>query len=647
MRYSRQEKLVNQEVLKKTKVAVVGVGGLGCPVSTYLALAGVGTIFLIDNDKIELSNLNRQFLFTEKDIGKKKIDVAKKKLEEINPEINIKIFDEINAKSLKVDLILDCLDNWKSRQLLWDKAFTLSKPVVHGAVEGWKGQVAVLLKKEDAVFFQNKKFSKAEKKENNEVVGAIAGLTGSRMALEVLDFLQGVRASKLLRITEKGTEIFPIGVKSKLKYTHAMIRFSEIWLKTTPTRKKMLKLMRNNIQEKIRLKAKQEAARIVVPYNDSFEKLSNVFGVKSFSPCVKVNLTTLEEGFRKYSESVLYPGLKFRVTVKRMIKSGNKTSQQLQVDLGAIAYETGAKVNLTKFDVNIEVEIHKDFAFIFHERMNGPGGFPYGSQGRALCLFSGGIDSPVAAWMVARRGASLDFIFINPLGPALEAKVLGVFSSLKKWIPDSKLRVVDVSKEIEEIRNQVNEGNRQTILKRFMYKVSEKVSRGKPLVTGESLGQVSSQTLKSLTVIQQSIKSLILRPLIGMDKDEIVKLARMIGSFEKSSQLSEYCSLESHSNANPELLEIIQEEKKLDFDYVEIISRIREAKAGEVDISPPDGKFEIVKIWEGIPELEKEKKYLFICKSGNMSDEMALKARKQGFEVYSLDLKQAKKKKFI
>jgi len=294
------------------------------------------------------------------------------------------------------------------------------------------------------------------------------------------------------------------------------------------------------------------------------------------------------------------------------------------------------------------VEIHRDGAYLFTRRIPGPGGMPYGSEGKVLALFSGGIDSPVAAWMMARRGAAVEFLFLNPLGPVLESRVHAVFTSISRWFPGARLHVIDIGDEVEEIRSNVREGSRQTVYKRFMYRVAQEVAQGlgcSAIVTGESLGQVSSQTLQGLSVIDGAVGTPVFRPLIGMDKDEIVSLARRIGSFDKSSGIKEFCSVESHSNASPRVEEIEREEKKLDFDYSSIASQIRKARPVTVELgSPPEGDFVVVKLWEGIPKLRHGKKYLFVCKSGNRSAEEALRARKAGFEAYSMDYRTALKK---
>ena len=629
MRYARQKKLVDQKKLSGSTAAVVGLGGLGNPAATYLALAGVNLV-LIDNDVVEESNLNRQFLFTEKDVGKKKIEAAARRLKEMNPGISIRTFREFSRKALEgVDVTLDCLDNWESRERLWDAAC----PVIHGGAGEFFGQVAVFMNRGDSEPFRNKKGKQGQ------IVGAAAGVVGSRMAMEAIKLLSGRGGKKLLTLGQP------------LSYDCIIIRFSEIWLKSPVTRRKMIGIFKDNVSRAIGQEVGFEDARLVTAYSPrAVSGLARVFGVKSFSPVFKFRLSELSEGVRKLSRKILSPGKSFKIDARRTVKVG-KTSMELQKELGAIAAGTGARVDLSSPDITIGVEVHKDHAYVFLERIPGPGGMPLGVEGRALALFSGGIDSPVAAWMVARRGASVEALFLNPLGPALESKVSAVFKALEEWMPGSKLHVIDVSKEMDEIRGCVREGFRQTVYKRFIYRVAEELAKqrgGLFVVTGESLGQVSSQTLQSLHVIEGASGIPVLRPLIGMDKEEITRLARKIGTYGASSSIPEFCSMESHSNASPRIGDVLREERKLDFDYPGIAARIREASRTGIDLSPPGGrKLTVVRVWEGVPELQKNKEYLFVCKSGNVADEEALKAREMGFTAFSLSHRKARKKGLI
>lgn len=641
MRYLRQKSLVDQEKISKACVAVVGVGGLGNPASVYLAGLGVGKIILIDNDVIEKTNLNRQFLFSDRDVGTKKVVAAKKAIERFNPEVNVDTSETFNKKILlNADVILDCLDSWESRKKLWETAFSLGKPIIHGGTGKFSGQVAVMFSKEDAFSLENKKESE------KLVIGPVAGMVGSRMALECLNIIEGLQAPKIVLFEKGVVNEYPLkSAGGKPEYTHTLVRFSEIWLKSPSTRNKMMGRLAGNICRAMKAKPEKEMARIVLR---GVHDLSRIFGVKSFSPCFKVPNGRLESFFAEYSSKLLRPGMKFRVTARRSAKVGEKTSMELQKSLGEIAFRTGASVDLKNFDVNLEVEVHSEYTYVFHEKFEGPGGFPSGSQGRGLVLFSGGIDSPVAGWLMARKGMNLDFIFVNILGPALESKVKKVFSSLGEWLPGSELFVVDAVKNAESIRSQVREGLRQIVYKRMIYRIAEKFCTERKIpviITGESLGQVSSQTAKSLACIEKAVNIPVMRPLIGMDKEEITAIAEKIGTYKYSSAIPEFCSMEDHSNASPSGFEVDQEEKNISVDFSGTTAR--KARNQKFDLEPKERDYEVVLMWKALPVLKKGKKYLFVCKSGNKSAEEAVKARKAGFEAYSIDYRQAKKKGFI
>jgi len=199
-RYDRQIMIFGkegQEKLKRAKVAVVGVGGLGSPVAYYLAAAGIGTLLLIDEQKPELSNLNRQILHWEEDIGRPKPLSAKWKLERFNSDIRIETFvGKLTAENIEevlegVDVIVDCLDNFETRFLLDDYSQKKGVPLVHGAVEGTFGQVTTIVPgktKSLREIFPNVK----EKKGKFPIIGAAAGVIGSIQAMEVIKLLTGL-----------------------------------------------------------------------------------------------------------------------------------------------------------------------------------------------------------------------------------------------------------------------------------------------------------------------------------------------------------------------------------------------------------------------------------------------------------------------
>jgi len=189
LRYSRQRELVSQDNLKNSSVLIAGVGGLGSFSAIYLALAGVGNIIIVDNDIVEESNLNRQVLYKEMDIGKKKVFVAKMRLEELNPDVKVtaieKKIDENFKISQKIDVVVDGLDNYEARIALENFALNRHIPYVFGAVEGYMGMVTFI----DDTTKRLENFMQDFKFKNVQVLAATAAFTASIQVMEVLKYL--------------------------------------------------------------------------------------------------------------------------------------------------------------------------------------------------------------------------------------------------------------------------------------------------------------------------------------------------------------------------------------------------------------------------------------------------------------------------
>ena len=344
-----------------------------------------------------------------------------------------------------------------------------------------------------------------------------------------------------------------------------IVRVGEIWTKSEVTRRWMMGLLKRQVERISGKRARVGRGRIYVDGGEELAKrLSRVFGVTSTSPAIS---TERELGLIKRAVEELSSGLKgtFAVRVQRSYKGFPLTSPELAKILGAHVVKMGLKVDLDNPDHLIEVEI-SDKAYVFTSRFEGPGGLPYGSQGKGLVLFSGGIDSPVASWMMAKRGLSLEFLFLSPGFPDVEESVREVHEYLKReWYLEGELHIVraqDLFLNLPKVR----EGYRQVVFKRALYRVASRLAEmvgAEALVTGESLGQVSSQTLRNLRVIEGASSLPVLRPLVGMDKEEITRLARKIGTYDLSIRVREICSMERHSNASTRLEDVIKEEEKV------------------------------------------------------------------------------------
>ena len=233
------------------------------------------------------------------------------------------------------------------------------------------------------------------------------------------------------------------------------------------------------------------------------------------------------------------------------------------------------RVDVHNPDVVVTVEVRDFGAYIHAVREPGAGGMPYGSNGRACLLLSGGIDSPVAGYMMAKRGLKLTGIhFFSPpyTGERAKQKVVQLAKELQAYCPGMKLHVVHFTEAQEAIRDACKEEFFTVIMRRMMMRVAYelmKKTRSSALITGESLGQVASQTVDALQLTDSVTNALVLRPLIGMDKDEIVQISRKIGTFETSIQPYEDCCTvftPKHPKTRPTLQDILREEEKLDIE---------------------------------------------------------------------------------
>ena len=289
-------------------------------------------------------------------------------------------------------------------------------------------------------------------------------------------------------------------------------------------------------------------------------RLQKVFGIAYFCPAfAKTGLKELKERgpaeeFLKNLADEIWANVEnknfasFKIDTKRGRKDFPLTSQEVNQYLGALIWEKSkAKVDLEHPALTIFVELIEDFAFVYFEKIKGPGGLPAGSAGKVVALISSGIDSPVASYELMKRGAEVIFVHFHsyPTTSLLsQENVKKIVKILSQYQPDSKLYLVpflDIQKEITA-KLPLNLGI--IFYRRAMFKIAQKIAeqeKAKALVTGESLGQVASQTLDNILVIDEASTLPIFRPLIGRDKEEIIALAKKIGTFELSILPYEDC----------------------------------------------------------------------------------------------------------
>ena len=309
----------------------------------------------------------------------------------------------------------------------------------------------------------------------------------------------------------------------------------------------------------------------------AWEAMKKVFGVVGLSrarSCEK-DKDAILAACREYLDSQLHSAKTFKVETKRADKTFPMTSIQVSQYVGGELHEAydNLEVDVHHPELTVYVEIRDYAAFVHADPEPGAGGLPVGINGRAVSLLSGGIDSPVASWMIAKRGVALEMVhfFSYPYtSPEAKEKVLELARLLTPWCGRLTVHVVPFTAIQEELRRSCPEELFTVIMRRFMMRIAQEVARrcgAKALVTGECLGQVASQTMDAMLVTGAVVDLPILRPVVGMDKEEIVQIARKIGTFETSILPYEDCCTvftPRHPRLRPLPGEVEFAEEKLD-----------------------------------------------------------------------------------
>ena len=404
--------------------------------------------------------------------------------------------------------------------------------------------------------------------------------------------------------------------------------------------------------------------------------LARVFGISSISRVERTVPAELDAivraGEELYRERV--QGKRFAVRARR---NGTHPfgSRDVEVQLGAALLPHAAGVDLTSPEVTVQVEVRDRDAFLFSERSEAAGGLPVGVQGKALALLSGGYDSAVSAWLTLKRGVALDYVFCNLGGDAYERAVLHVAKFLAdEWSFGSapKLHVIDFGPPLDELRAQARQSYWQVVLKRLMYRAAEQVAGytgAEALVTGEAIGQVSSQTLVNLRAIESVATLPVFRPLLGFDKPEIIERARFIGTASLSEQVKEYCAIAPGKPVTAASIERVDaEENKLDLSVIDVAVRgrkvldLRSLQPADL-VAPylfatdvpenavvidcrPKAQFRAWHLkgaehreeWEILRDfrkLDRDRTYILYCAHGIQTAYIAEKMQRAGYEAYS------------
>lgn len=302
------------------------------------------------------------------------------------------------------------------------------------------------------------------------------------------------------------------------------------------------------------------------------ERLGRVFGIASFSPAwsCRPDMKAIEA---KSVDAMKGRKGSFRASAVRSWKQFKTGSTGVNERVGAaIVRKYGLKVNLSKPKTNLAIEILPDMALLYTEKMEGPGGLPVGVSGKVVCLLSGGIDSPVAGILMMKRGCEVEFVhFQNEVAGGL-GKMGQMMKALEAYQPGSAVHVVPFRKLQNEVIAKVKADYRMLVYRRFMFRMAERLAarfRAKALVTGESVGQVASQTLDNMQAIEDVATIPVLRPLVGMDKKDIIKLAEAYGTYAISIKPHDDCCsfmIAAHPQTRARVKDVDRVERGMDIE---------------------------------------------------------------------------------
>ena len=325
----------------------------------------------------------------------------------------------------------------------------------------------------------------------------------------------------------------------------------------------------------------------------AIEKIKKVFGITQISPAYRTE-KDMDEIYKTAAEKfggLLSGAATFKVEAKRADKSFPLTSPQIAAETGGFLLSKfpHLKVDVKHPEITVNVDIRERSAFLYSEKIRGAGGLPTGTSGKASLLLSGGIDSPVAGWLMAKRGLQLESInfFSYPYtSQRAKDKVRALNEILESYAGHMPLHIVPFTDIQMKIKEKCPPEQLTIIMRRFMNRISQEIAfknGSSALITGESLAQVASQTLQSMVVTNEVARMPVLRPLVGLDKQEIIVYARKIGTFDTSILPYEDCCtifVPKNPELRPKLEKILQSEEKIDVDTL-----VREAVEGTETIN--------------------------------------------------------------
>lgn len=370
-----------------------------------------------------------------------------------------------------------------------------------------------------------------------------------------------------------------------MQYSEIMIRYGELSTKGK-NRMRFINKLRNNISDvlsiypQVKVTADRDRAHAYLngaDYTAVAESLKQVFGIQSFSPVYKVekSVEVLKSAVQEIMKDIYKEGMTFKISSKRSDHNFELDSRELNQTLGGAVFEAipNVQAQMKNPDINLQVEIREEAAYLSYETIRGAGGLPVGTSGKGMLMLSGGIDSPVAGYLALKRGVDIEAVhFASPpyTSPGALKKAQDLTRKLTKFGGNIQFIEVPFTEIQEEIKAKAPEAYLMTLTRRFMMRITDhirEVRNGLVIINGESLGQVASQTLESMQAINAVTSTPIIRPVVTMDKLEIIDIAQEIDTFEISIQPFEDCCTifaPDRPKTNPKIKNAEQYEARMD-----------------------------------------------------------------------------------
>lgn len=372
-----------------------------------------------------------------------------------------------------------------------------------------------------------------------------------------------------------------------MEYTEIMVRYGELSTKGK-NRRNFIDRLASNVRQSLhsftdlQIKAQRDRMHIKLngtPYQPVADRLKQVFGIQNFSPSIRVerDVEQVKQVALEIMKAKFHDGMTFKVNTRRSDHNFEYDTNQLNEMIGGYLFENipGLKVKMHDPDMVLRIEVRLTGIYLSYEKIQGAGGLPVGTAGKGMLMLSGGIDSPVAGYLAMKRGVAIEMVhFFSPPYTSEQAlhKAQELTAKLTPYVGSIKFIAVPFAEIQETIKQKVPSGYLMTLQRRFMLRLTELLAHknhGLAIFNGEALGQVASQTLESMAAINDVTTMPVLRPVVSMDKTEIIKIAQDIDTFDLSIQPFEDCCTVFAPPApktKPKIEKARQYEERLDVD---------------------------------------------------------------------------------